>query len=497
MITNERQYRITRSKARGLAAALSDLNAASSPQPKVHKRLLRAQREALESQMQDLESELADYERLKCAGPTGITLHSFDELPEGLIRARIAAGLSQRSLAERLGLTAQQIQRYEAERYRSASYRRLCEVSRALGIRIRNEILLPHVPADFDGLLAKLAQVGLDREFVLERLLPAGDAELASEESSEAGADTVLTARTVPVLERVVGWTPAQLMSAEPLATTDLGGESVRFKKFGRRESQATTVFETYAGFLARIVARGMGPEPSEPIPSNPLAMRKRIRATYGSDDFASILRAIWDLGVAVLPLQGPRTFHAACWRHDGRNVIVLNQRSPFESRWAFDLLHELHHAAQQPEALSIGTGSDSSTRAKERLAKEEAAASRFAADVMLDGGADELAELCLERGTGTAGLLKDTVSRVASMHDASVAALANYVAFRLSIEGIYWWQAAADLQVTISEPWAVARDLFVERFAYRIDSDIDRALIDQALRGGNTEIPGAYPSDN
>ena len=100
----------------------------------------------------------------------------------------------------------------------------------------------------------------------------------------------------------------------------------------------------------------------------------------------------------------------------------------------------------------------------------------------MLDGRAEELAELCLEAGRGTAGRLKSAVSRVASMQGVNVAALANYVAFRLSLDGDYWWQAAADLQGTVSEPWAVARDLFVERFAYRIDSEIDRALIDRAL---------------
>ena len=143
MITNERQFKITRSKARDLAAALSGLNAGANQQPEVHPRLTQAQREALESQLRDLDRELAEYESLKRTDPTSITLESFDELPEGLIRARIAAGLSQRALAELLGLTAQQIQRYEAERYRSASYHRLCEVSRALGIRIRNEILFP------------------------------------------------------------------------------------------------------------------------------------------------------------------------------------------------------------------------------------------------------------------------------------------------------------------------------------------------------------------
>ena len=42
--------------------------------------------------------------------------------------------LTQRGLADLLNLKAQQIQRYEAERYATASYERLCEVAYALGI---------------------------------------------------------------------------------------------------------------------------------------------------------------------------------------------------------------------------------------------------------------------------------------------------------------------------------------------------------------------------
>lgn len=139
MITNERQYKITRRKARDLAVALGRLSTSSPPSQEVHPRLVRANREALESLLGDLEDELAEYQQLKRAGASGVTLGSFDEIPEGLISARIAAGLSQRELADRLGLTAQQIQRYEAERYQSASYRRLREVARALGIGIRSD----------------------------------------------------------------------------------------------------------------------------------------------------------------------------------------------------------------------------------------------------------------------------------------------------------------------------------------------------------------------
>ena len=55
------------------------------------------------------------------------------ELPTVLIKARIAQGLSQKDLAERIGLKEQQIQRYEATDYASASLNRIKEVVSALG----------------------------------------------------------------------------------------------------------------------------------------------------------------------------------------------------------------------------------------------------------------------------------------------------------------------------------------------------------------------------
>ena len=148
MITNERQYRITKRKERDFCEAIERFDAFGSEPSDVHPRIRQAEREAMESQLDDLRAELAEYEGLKAADLSVISTASFDELADGLIKARIAVGLSQRVLAQRLGVKEQQIQRYEAERYASASYQRLCQVSRALGVRIRNDIHLPprHAP---------------------------------------------------------------------------------------------------------------------------------------------------------------------------------------------------------------------------------------------------------------------------------------------------------------------------------------------------------------
>ena len=151
MITNERQYRITRNKVGRFLRALEEFDAKGDERAGVHPWLVRAEREALEGQLASLQKELEDYEQLKSASVSDIEVDSIDELAEGLIKARIAAGLSQRELAERLDLKAQQIQRYEAERYASASYRRLCEVAHAVGLGSRTKIHRATAPADPAG----------------------------------------------------------------------------------------------------------------------------------------------------------------------------------------------------------------------------------------------------------------------------------------------------------------------------------------------------------
>ena len=133
MITNERQYRITRNKVESFERALEKFEAKGREHAGVHPRLVQAERNAMATQLADLRGEIKAYEQLKSGG-AAIVVASIDDLAEGLIKARIAAGLSQSDLARRLRLKPQQIQRYEADGYERASYKRLREVAHALGV---------------------------------------------------------------------------------------------------------------------------------------------------------------------------------------------------------------------------------------------------------------------------------------------------------------------------------------------------------------------------
>ena len=86
---------------------------------------------------------MAEYDALR-GGQVGVLeADSLRGIPDALIRARIAAGLTQKALAVRLGLKEQQVQRYEATRYASANLSRIQAVADALGVRIHERIVLP------------------------------------------------------------------------------------------------------------------------------------------------------------------------------------------------------------------------------------------------------------------------------------------------------------------------------------------------------------------
>ena len=135
MIKNERQYRITKAQAKRFSHTLDSFRGRAED-PEAHPLIVKAQEDAIRSQLADLERELQEYESLKAGEFPANELKSVALLPSALIKARIAHGFSQKDLAERIGLKEQQIQRYEATDYASASLARIRDVISALDIEV-------------------------------------------------------------------------------------------------------------------------------------------------------------------------------------------------------------------------------------------------------------------------------------------------------------------------------------------------------------------------
>jgi transcriptional regulator with XRE-family HTH domain len=263
--------------------------------------------------------------------------------------------LSQKALGDRLGLKEQQIQRYEAERYASASYSRVQAIAKAIGVEVRKEILLPSSATNLPGVLHKLRQVGISQDFVFGHLLSSRDIAASNLDEYEPD-DSLLMAKLADTVSRVYGWTNAELFAPQPLSAPKFAGASARFKMPARRAQGTVSAYTTYAHYLASVCLLATADLPCRPIPTDPNEMRDSIVSTYGTCDLRSALRFLWDHGVPVLPLRGSGAFHGATWRHDGRNVIVLKQRSPHEQRWLYDILHEAFHAGSEPERLTHET---------------------------------------------------------------------------------------------------------------------------------------------
>lgn len=137
MIKNERQYRVTKAQAGRFGQALTELKNSN----RVPSLLRKAQIDAIASQLEQLEEQIAEYEQLRSGKHRELAYDTFGEMLHGLTKARIARGLTQKALAQKMHLKEQQVQRYEATDYASASTRRVREVLRALGAHVQGALL--------------------------------------------------------------------------------------------------------------------------------------------------------------------------------------------------------------------------------------------------------------------------------------------------------------------------------------------------------------------
>jgi transcriptional regulator with XRE-family HTH domain len=139
MITNERQYRITKAELRKFEKALS-AQEDRDPSPDVDPQVHAAMGDALESEVLELRRQLHEYEKLREGEVASRTVHSLQDLPRVLIEARIAARTTQKALANRIGVAEQQIQRWEATGYAGVAIDRIQTVVDALGAAITKKV---------------------------------------------------------------------------------------------------------------------------------------------------------------------------------------------------------------------------------------------------------------------------------------------------------------------------------------------------------------------
>ena len=141
MIRNDKVYRHSKEQLSELEAELHKLSSLrrSTGRDEVASAVI----DALRMQKEDLERGISEYEDLKEDRLLSFGAADLDSLGELVTKARIARGLTQAELCELLGMTQQQVQRYERDEWQKISLWRLAEATGALGLDLSVRARLP------------------------------------------------------------------------------------------------------------------------------------------------------------------------------------------------------------------------------------------------------------------------------------------------------------------------------------------------------------------
>lgn len=150
MIKNQKQASVTRQKLTDLINAKQEFLQNSTNNKDAKHRLGV---KSFDSLISELEYEIREYEGLINGNFHSLRVEHLNDIPKVLIAARLAQRISQKQLGELVGLKEQQIQRYEATDYETASWPRIVEISMALNLNLSfKEIIIINTSDDcFDS----------------------------------------------------------------------------------------------------------------------------------------------------------------------------------------------------------------------------------------------------------------------------------------------------------------------------------------------------------
>ena len=147
MIRDDQHYHNVQSWVKKFEQALLQLEKNENERAKNDPQLREIYMNEVQRKLNDLRKEIREYETLTTHDsqtPLVLNLENINELPLLLIKARMAAKLSQKELADLAGLSAAQIKEYEDKDYETASFLDLMAVFDALNIKIqKGEFLVP------------------------------------------------------------------------------------------------------------------------------------------------------------------------------------------------------------------------------------------------------------------------------------------------------------------------------------------------------------------
>lgn len=360
MITNDRQYRVTRAQVQRFRSALDGYDPVALVGEGLDPVVVEAQRRGLEQQLRELERAVLKYEALLAREQHTFVASSLSEIGAALIEARVAQSLTQRELAERLGMREQQVQRYEQERYQTANLGRLAEVAAALNLAV--------------------------------------SVECRSDESVDVAPAAAFDARKLPVRQmKKRGWlqrvqleghaNPSDFDLAAAFVAQATGGRQLtslhkqNLKLAGKADPYALLAWKARVLERARSLRDGLG----APKNIDPIFVRKLVSLSRTADGVVEAVNLLRTAGVIVVFEEHlPSTYlDGAALLLDGVvAVVALTLRHDRLDNFWFVLLHELGHVVcHRNSGLQDGFFDDDSMPSVEGL---EAEADGFALNALI-----------------------------------------------------------------------------------------------------------------
>ena len=133
MIKNQKQAVIVRKEIIDINALLAEMDSISVKEKLDFRQQM--QYNVLKGRIEDLSAEVEEYESLTSDGLHVLEL-STDDLQKAIVSFRIASGLTQKDIADKLEIQEQQIQRYEQNDYLTASFERIIQILKTLEVEV-------------------------------------------------------------------------------------------------------------------------------------------------------------------------------------------------------------------------------------------------------------------------------------------------------------------------------------------------------------------------
>ena len=135
MITSDKQYAASKEQLAMLQESLSAENDKDIPEI-----IKNASREQLKSLISDIQTEIDEYEKLKSIKLEELEIHSIQDLMVTPIRYRIVSHMSVDAFSRKVGVSARQIHRYEAENYSNVNISTMTKILEKLDVNLNGHV---------------------------------------------------------------------------------------------------------------------------------------------------------------------------------------------------------------------------------------------------------------------------------------------------------------------------------------------------------------------